>query len=117
MGKVRCRLEIFMNRLLSLLLMFLLLSGHSQAQIERRDHKIIPSGLSVAFPEGYDCQPISSPFASPMRYDGSSRRGDRNQGLHGGMDISLKTGTPLLAVAGGKVIAVGEGGRLEGIYL
>jgi murein DD-endopeptidase MepM/ murein hydrolase activator NlpD len=88
-----------------------------QAQVERRDHRIIASGLSVNFPSGYACAPISSPFASPTRYDGSSRRGDRNAGLHGGMDLSLKSGTPLLAVADGELIALGQGGALEGIYI
>lgn len=85
--------------------------------VERRDGKITASGLAVAFPDGFECAPIASPFASPTRFDGSSRRGDRFEGLHGGMDLSLKEGTPLLAMAGGEVIARGEGGRLEGVFL
>ena len=102
-------------KLVIFLTVMLAFSAH--AQVERRDHEINASGLSVVFPDGYACEPIASPFASPTRYDGSRRRGDRNSGLHGGFDLSLKTNTPLLAIADGEVIAFGEGGRLEGIYL
>lgn len=99
-------------------LVFLTLLSYSvQAQIERRDHIITASGLRVDFPAGYQCEPIASPFASPTRYDGSSRRGERNKGLHGGIDLSLTPGTPLLAVADGEVIALGEGGALEGNFI
>lgn len=85
--------------------------------VEKREGKIEVTGLSAVFSESHICEPISSPFASPFRYDGSKRRDDRHGGLHGGMDITLEEGTPLLAVASGKVIAKGVGGRLEGIYL
>lgn len=99
------------------ILLAALASFSAQAQVERRDHAIGASGLSVAFPGDHACAPIASPFSSPTRYDGSVRRGDRNSGLHGGIDLSLVSGTPLLAVADGEVIALGEGGALEGIYL
>lgn len=99
-----------------LLAMLLAISAQA-APVERRDHTIAASGLSAVFPEGYACEPVSSPFASVTRFDGSIRRGDRNGGMHGGMDISLEAGTPLLAVADGEVIALGEGGALEGIYI
>lgn len=85
--------------------------------VERRDKIIAATGLKPAFTEGFRCDPVSSPFGSPTRYDGSMRRGDRNSGLHGGLDITLPEGTPLLATAAGEVIATGEGGRLEGIFL
>lgn len=85
--------------------------------VEEREGEINATGLTAVFPEGYTCEPISSPFASPYRYDNSPRRKDRHGGLHGGIDITLNEGTPLLAVASGKVIAKGTGGRLEGIYL
>lgn len=87
------------------------------AQVERRDHEVDASGLRAAFPEGYECVGIASPYASLTRYDGSQRRGDRNGGLHGGIDLTLATGTPLRAIADGEVIASGEGGRMEGIFL
>lgn len=92
-------------------------AGGGSGFVEQRDHDVRATGLVPAFPEGYACDPISSPYASPMRYDGSRRLGNRNEGLHGGIDITLKEGTPLLAVAGGKVIAKGTGGQLEGNYL
>jgi len=85
--------------------------------VERRDADVQATDLVPVFPENYICEGISSPYGSPYRYDGSRRRGDRNKGLHGGMDLSLDEGTPLLAVAGGSVITKGKGGRLEGIYL
>lgn len=89
----------------------------SRDTVERRDHAINTSGLEAAFPEGHACQPIACTFASPTRYDGSRRPNDRNGGLHGGIDLSLGEGTPLLAVADGEVIALGEGGRMEGNFL
>jgi murein DD-endopeptidase MepM/ murein hydrolase activator NlpD len=85
--------------------------------VERREAVIEATGLSPVFQEGFACEPVSSPYGSPTRYDGSLRRMDRNGGLHGGMDITLPDGTPLLAVANGEVIAKGEGGLLEGIFL
>lgn len=85
--------------------------------VEARESPVEATGLIPVFPPGLACEPISSPYGSPTRYDGSARRMDRNYGLHGGMDLSLKEGTPLLAVAAGEVIARGEGGLLEGIFL
>jgi len=91
--------------------------GGGAGFVEEREGEIKATGLTAAFPEDDVCEPISSPFASPYRYDGSPRRTDRHGGFHGGIDLSLDEGTPLLAVASGKVIAKGTGGRLEGIYL
>ncbi|MBL8502295.1 MAG: M23 family metallopeptidase [Rhodocyclaceae bacterium] len=82
-----------------------------------REGTIDASGLAVAFDENHACPPIASPFASPTRYDNSRRPIDRFGGRHGGIDLSLKEGTPLLAVADGEAIAGGEGGLMEGIYL
>jgi murein DD-endopeptidase MepM/ murein hydrolase activator NlpD len=85
--------------------------------VERREGELKATGLTPVLPEDHVCAPIASPFASPFRYDGSPRRDDRFGGLHGGIDLTLEEGTPLLAIADGKVIAKGTGGRLEGIYL
>jgi len=106
----RCKVKL-------LLFVVATIAFSAQAQVERRDHLLVASGLNVTFPSEYACEPVSSPFASPTRFDGSFRRSDRNSGLHGGMDITLETGTPLLAVADGEVIALGEGGALEGIFI
>ncbi|MSQ52648.1 MAG: M23 family metallopeptidase [Betaproteobacteria bacterium] len=83
----------------------------------RIDYEVIATGLAPVFPERYSCDPIASGWGSAERFDGSARLQGRNSGMHGGLDISLREGTPLLAVAAGKVIAKGEGGMLEGIYL
>ena len=74
------------------------------------------SGLVPIFPEDITCPAIASPYASSTRYDGSLRPQHRFGGLHGGIDITLDEGTPLLAIASGKVIAVGAGGQAEGNY-
>jgi len=84
---------------------------------ERREGDFKATGLTPAFPADQACEPISSGFASPYRYDGSRRPTDRNGGLHGGTDITPKVGTPLQAIAGGKVIAKGAGGQMEGNFL
>lgn len=85
--------------------------------VRQLDYQIAESGLAPAFPPGFDCPPIASHFASRTRHDGTLRREDRNSGLHGGLDITLDTGTPLRAQAAGEVIAAAEGGRLEGNYI
>ena len=84
---------------------------------EGREGDLKATGLTPAFPADHTCEPISSGFASPYRYDGSRRPANRNSGLHGGTDITLKVGTPLLAIASGKVIAKGAGGQMEGNFL
>lgn len=75
------------------------------------------SGLVPAFPNDVTCPAIASPFGSATRYDGSLRPTTRFGGRHGGIDLSLVEGTPLRAVAAGRVIAMGTGGQAEGIYL
>ena len=83
----------------------------------RIDYEVRPTGLVPVFPERLACEPIASGWGSAERFDGSARLQGRNSGKHGGLDISLKEGTPILAAAAGQVIARGEGGQLEGIYL
>jgi hypothetical protein len=75
------------------------------------------SGLVAVFPREAACPEIASPFGSSTRYDGSLRSLTRYGGLHGGIDISLEEGTPLRALAAGKVISAGTGGIAVGIYL
>jgi len=78
---------------------------------------ITPSGLQPVFPEQARCPEIASPYGSQTRYDGSFRPKWAFGGYHGGIDITLAEGTPLLALAAGTVVSKGEGGMLEGIYL
>ena len=78
---------------------------------------IQPSGLVPVFANDAKCAATASPYASPTRYDGSPRPETRFGGLHGGIDLTLDEKTPLLAIASGKVIASGVGGRAEGIYI
>lgn len=75
------------------------------------------SGLRAVFPPAVRCRGIASPYGSRTRYDGSNRPSFAFGGYHGGIDISLEEGTPLLALAAGTVESKGEGGMLEGIYL
>jgi len=79
--------------------------------------EVRPSGLVPVFPRDAACPEIASPFGSLTRYDGSRRVMDRFGGVHGGIDISLAEGTPLLAIAAGKVVMTGTGGIFTGHYL
>ncbi len=103
---------------------FVPLTAQGQGRVSRQPPRVdfgqaLPDpGLSVAFHGDAACTPIASPYGSPTRYDGSSRAVGGGQGsTHGGIDLSLTEGTPLLAVAPGVVFATGEGGLLEGIFL
>lgn len=87
------------------------------ARAEDGENVIKPSGLRPVYPGQARCPEIASPYASPTRYDGSYRPPWAFGGLHGGIDISLEAGTPLLALAAGSVAAKGEGGMLEGIFI
>lgn len=91
--------------------------GRGGFNAPRLDYEVRSTGLVPVFPAGQTCEGIASGWASPERFDGSTRVQGRNSGLHGGMDLSLREGTALLAVAAGTVLATGEGGALEGIYL
>ena len=75
------------------------------------------SGLQPVFPDKASCIEIASPYGSQTRYDGSLRPTYRFGGRHGGIDLSLPEGTPLLALAGGTVVNKGKGKQMEGIYL
>ena len=81
------------------------------------DDQAIPSKLQPSFPDTMACPEIASPYGSRTRFDGSFRPPWAFGGHHGGIDISLTEGTPLLAIAAGTVAGVGVGGVMEGIYL
>ncbi len=87
-------------------------SKKRQAQAPYSEYEtkgLFATGLVPVFPDGLDCPPISSPYGSLTRYDGSRRNNDHH-GYHNGMDITLETGTPLLSVADGEVIHKGTAG-------
>jgi murein DD-endopeptidase MepM/ murein hydrolase activator NlpD len=85
---------------------------------DRMGEMIRPSGLQPVFPDQARCPEIASPFGAQTRYDGSPRPSwAPGGGYHGGIDITLAEGTPLLALAAGTVVSKGEGGQMEGIYL
>lgn len=101
-----------------LALVLLVASVPSGAKPDRgRDANIAPSGLTAVFPSPVRCPEISSPFGSRTRYDGSNRQRSAFGGHHGGMDITLVEGTPLLSLAAGIVVAKGAGGMMEGNYI
>ena len=76
-----------------------------------------PSGLVPVFPRGVACADVASAYAAITRYDGSRRPMDRFGGVHGGIDITLDEGTPLRALAAGKVVSAGSGGIFTGHFL
>src|ERR1051326_7049368 len=71
-----------------------------------------PSGVTLVPAEGVACPPIVLPFGVASKY-----AVDRRAGLHDGIDFKLPEGTPLLAIAAGKVISIGAGARSAGDYL
>ena len=77
---------------------------------------LFATGLSPVFPAATDCPGISSPFASPTRYDGSPRKNELG-GVHSAIDITLPVGTPLLAVVCGTVVHGSSAGRMVGDYV
>jgi murein DD-endopeptidase MepM/ murein hydrolase activator NlpD len=87
------------------------------AKAAGEEEVVRPSGLQPVFSAQMRCPRIASPYGSQTRYDGSFRPTWAFGGYHGGIDISLAEGTPLLALAAGTVVGKGEGGMLEGIYL
>jgi murein DD-endopeptidase MepM/ murein hydrolase activator NlpD len=110
-----------MNRFFAcfgLLLTFFLLCPDGYAKAPDRAGKMAePSGLQPVFFRQADCNPIASAYGSKTRYDGSPRPRNRYGGRHGGIDLSLDEGTPLVAMADGEVVITGKGGRMEGNFM
>lgn len=119
-------------RLIALIVVALTMSAHASAHAQSRfskggaaagqdagseDEAIAPSGLRPVYPAQARCPEIVSAFGAQTRYDGSTRPKNAFGGYHGGIDITLAEGTPLLALAAGTVVSKGESGPLEGNYL
>ncbi len=75
---------------------------------------LINTGLTPIYPDKAECPKVVSFFGDRTRYDGSSRPRHSNDGFHGGIDITLPVGTPLIAIADGTVIQVARGGMMVG---
>jgi len=93
-------------------------SPRTEAPAAQKGEVAEPSGIEPLFPVEARCFKIASPFGSPTRYDGSKRPSwAPGGGAHGGVDVSLEEGTPLLALASGTVMDKGEGGTMLGIFI
>ena len=55
---------------------------------------LIETGLKPVYPDSAVCLEVKSPFASPTRFDGSTRVQWAYHGYHNGFDISAPIGTP-----------------------
>ncbi|WP_417831223.1 M23 family metallopeptidase [Terasakiella sp.] len=77
---------------------------------------LFATGLQAVFPTGVTCEGVASPYGSQTRYDGSRRNNDHHN-YHNGLDISLKIGTPLLAMADATIVHAGTAGQLVGHYV
>lgn len=74
-----------------------------------------PTGLEPVYPDNLACPEVNSFFADSSRGDGSSRSRRFYLGYHGGMDIPVPEGTPILAVADGTVVRKEVGESIGGI--
>ena len=77
----------------------------------------VPTGLVPLYPQDAVCPTVNSPFAATTRGDGSPRQRAFFLGYHGGMDIPVPEGTPVLAIAAGKVVQKSPGESIGGIGL
>lgn len=75
------------------------------------------TGLQPVYPADAKCPKGTSEFASPLRTDGSRRSRRYFDGLHGGYDIPVDDGTPILAMADGVVVQSSVGESIGGLKL
>lgn len=82
-----------------------------------RARGFIRTGLEPVYPERARCPAVDSPFGVGTRGDGSLRQKMFFRGYHGGADIPVPEGTPVLAVADGTVVQKKAGAGIGGIEL
>jgi len=75
------------------------------------------TGLQAVYPTDANCPKANSMFGDDTRGDGNTRAERFFNGYHGGMDIPVPGGTPIIAIAGGKVVHMKEGKNIGGIKL
>lgn len=92
-------------------------SKSSTSLEEQQAQGLIPTGLKPIYPAAAECLEVASFFGDRTRYDGSFRTPLSNHGYHGGIDISVPVGTPIVAIADGTVVQVAQAGRLVGIKI
>jgi len=69
---------------------------------------IYETGLTAALPEDAVCPEIASGFADAFNRSGRPRGAYAQWALHAGTDFALSDGTPIVAIADGKVVARGS---------
>jgi murein DD-endopeptidase MepM/ murein hydrolase activator NlpD len=82
-----------------------------------RARGFVRTGLEPAYPAHARCPVIDSLFGVDTRGDGSLRQKMFFRGYHGGADIPVPEGTPVLAVADGTVVHKRVGAGIGGIEL
>lgn len=87
-------------RLVALALAIPTLLGMSREERSQPGRLVHGTGLVPVYPEGYDCSPLTSLYASMIDVDGSERD-EPHSGVDGG-----RYGDNILAPAGGVVLAV-----------
>ncbi len=98
--------------ILAVPLLGLILAGqapsHSSEYSDGAPHHThhLSTGISVFYPQKFDCPVISSDFKSKTGYKGKFRKWP-----HTGIDIPVPRGTLILAAMNGKVVDVGNGPR------